>query len=302
VVSWHSGSLLVLGQATGNTDSLDSPRLGLEGSHHLPSYSILCVTPPHLHPNGSFSRDSWSGVPKLSQFGLPGLWELITPSSDLWLGRGLNQTCSPPQELSNGVLHSTCTCRGRVNSRLLVVESQIASLTPGLSFDHNLCCRCPNGSCKDILDIYTSKPFQWYKEHLKAKCFDPCNRTLNFQESQRTLKSHFRECEWRLHTSLKVGLWQITTCMEFCKQIHCWQWWSFYFPWWSCVLKEIKFFLESTGYEIHSKWIVINTLPQMNNEIKGKLVIPIFIYFYITFHFKQSFFIKFFHSPPCRLE
>jgi hypothetical protein len=29
---------------------------------------------------------------------------------------------------------------------------------------------------------------------------------MSFQESQRTYKSHFRECEWRPHTSLKVRL------------------------------------------------------------------------------------------------
>jgi hypothetical protein len=161
----------VLGQATGNMDSLDSPQPKLGGSHHLPPYSILCVTPSHLHPNGSFSRDSQSVVPKLSRFGLLRLWAFITSCSDLRLG----QTCSSPQELSNGVSHSTCTHRGRVDSRLLVVGSQIASLTPGLSFDHNLCCRCPNGSCKAILDIYTSRTFQRYKEHFQARCFDPCN-------------------------------------------------------------------------------------------------------------------------------
>ncbi len=74
---------LVLGQAMGNTDSLDSPRPGLGGSHHLPPYSILCVAPLHLHPNDFYSRDSQGGVPKLSWFGLPGFWELITLSSDL---------------------------------------------------------------------------------------------------------------------------------------------------------------------------------------------------------------------------
>jgi len=83
-------------------------------------------------------------------------------------------------------------------------------LTPGLSFDHNLCYRCPNGSCEAILDIYTSRPFQRYKERLNARCFDPCNRALSFWESRRTPKSHFRECEWRPHTSLKVGLWHKT--------------------------------------------------------------------------------------------
>ncbi len=57
--------------------------------------------------------------------------------------------------LSNGMSHSTCTHCGWVDSWLLVVESQIASLTLGLSFCHNLCYICPNGSCKPIFDIYT---------------------------------------------------------------------------------------------------------------------------------------------------
>jgi hypothetical protein len=147
------------------------------------------------------------GVPKLSRFGLPGLWQLIVPCLDLWLGWGLNQTCSSPWELSNGVSHSTCTHRGRVDSRLLVVRSQTASLTPDPSFAHNLCCRCPNDSCKVIFDIYASRPFQRYKEHMKWRCFDPCNQALSFWESRRTPKSPFWECECHPH-SFKVGLRQ----------------------------------------------------------------------------------------------
>jgi len=76
----------VLGQATGNTDSLDSPRLGLGGSHNLPPYNILSVAPLHPHPNGFYSWDSQEGVPKLSRFGFPRLWDLITPGLDLGLG------------------------------------------------------------------------------------------------------------------------------------------------------------------------------------------------------------------------
>ncbi len=83
LVSSHSDSFLVLGQSTGNTDSLDSPQPELGGSHHLPTYSILYITPPHLHPNGTFSSDSQSGVPKLSRFGLSGLWAFITSCSNL---------------------------------------------------------------------------------------------------------------------------------------------------------------------------------------------------------------------------
>ncbi len=110
-----------------------------------------------------FSRDSQSGVPKLSRFRLPRLWAFITSHPKLGSGQGLNQSCSSPRKLFNGVLHSTYAHRDRIDSWLLVVGSQIGSLTPGLSFDHNLCCRCLNDSCEAILDIYTSRPFQRYK-------------------------------------------------------------------------------------------------------------------------------------------
>jgi hypothetical protein len=141
-----------LGQAMGNSDSLDSPRLGLGGSQHLPLYSI-CSSTRRLHPNDSFSRDSQGGVPKLSQCGLPILWAFITSHLELGSGRGLNQGCSSRRELSNAMSHSCCRRWEEVNSRLLVVGSQIASLTPDPSCAHNLGCRCPNGSCNAILDM-----------------------------------------------------------------------------------------------------------------------------------------------------
>jgi hypothetical protein len=37
--------------------------------------------------------------------------------------------------------------------------------------------------------------FQRYKEHLKARCFDPYNRALSIRESWRIPKSTFWECE-----------------------------------------------------------------------------------------------------------
>jgi len=81
---------LGIGTSHGHFYTQDSPRPELEGSHHLPPYSILCSFPPRLHPNGSFSRDSQVGVPKLSQVGVPGLWTLIAPRPDLGSGQGLN--------------------------------------------------------------------------------------------------------------------------------------------------------------------------------------------------------------------
>jgi hypothetical protein len=82
-VSSHSRTLLGVGTSHGHLDSLDSPRPRLGGSHHLPLYSILCSSLPRLHPNGTFSRDSQSGVPKLSRIALPGLWASIASCSGL---------------------------------------------------------------------------------------------------------------------------------------------------------------------------------------------------------------------------
>jgi hypothetical protein len=105
------------------------------------------------------------GTPKVESrncpsFGLPGLWDIIASRPDLQSGQGLNQTCNPLRELSNAVLHSPSARRERVDSRLLVVGSQTANLTPGPSFAHNLGYICPNDQCKAISDIYISRPFQ----------------------------------------------------------------------------------------------------------------------------------------------
>ncbi len=151
MVSSHFGTPLGVGTSHGHFGPQDSPRPGLGGSHHLPPYSILCNAPLRLHPNGSFSRDS--------QVGVPGLWELITPDCQV-SRRGLNQSCSPCRDLSNVESHSQFGGREEVDSRLLVVGSQIANLTPGLYFAHNLGYRSPNGQCEAIFDIYASRPFQ----------------------------------------------------------------------------------------------------------------------------------------------
>jgi len=67
-----------------------------------------------------------------------------------------------------------------------MVGSQTANLTPDPSFGHNLSFKCPNGSCEPILNIQVSIDFQWYKELFEPLGFDPCNHSLNIQESIRT--------------------------------------------------------------------------------------------------------------------
>jgi hypothetical protein len=144
--------------------------------------------------------------PECVSVGLPGLWIVITPRPDLGSGRGLNQSCSPRRDLSNDVSHSPSARRERVDSRLLVVGSQTASLTPGPSFAHNLGCRCPNDQCEAIFDIYASRPFQWHQEHLNARCFGPFCRPLNIRESRRTPNPQLWKC-WASPPHLaKVGL------------------------------------------------------------------------------------------------
>ncbi len=98
----------------------------------------------------------------------------------------IRKSCIPYQDLFNNMWHATYTQGNWVDSRLLVVGSQIVNLAPGLSFGHNLCFKCPNGSCEPILDIQVSITFQWYKELFNAMGFDPCNCSLKIRESTRT--------------------------------------------------------------------------------------------------------------------
>ncbi len=149
----------MLGRATGNSNTQDSPRPSLGGSHHLPPYSILCSSPRGPHPNGFSSRDSQVEVLKFPQLGLLQLWGRITSCAELWSWWGIKQSCNPCREFSNTMSHVTCTQGNRVDSWLLVVGNQTPNLTPSLSFGHNLCYRCSNGQCEPVLDIYASITF-----------------------------------------------------------------------------------------------------------------------------------------------
>jgi hypothetical protein len=166
----------VLGQAMGTLD---------HETHHGPD-SGEATTFPHIVFSTPHFRDYiqmalFPGTPKLESRNCPEtvsggvlwLWELITPDCQVWSRQGLNQSCSPRQDLFNDVSHSQFGRREKVDSRLLVVGSQTANLTPGSSFAHNLGDRCPNGRCEAIFDIYTSRPFQWHQEHPNARCLGP---------------------------------------------------------------------------------------------------------------------------------
>jgi hypothetical protein len=82
--------------------------------------------------------------------------------------------------------HATYTQGNWGDYWFLVVGSQIANLTLGPSFGHNLCFKCPNGWCESILNIHVLRSFQWYKKHFNPMNFDSCNCLLKIWESIET--------------------------------------------------------------------------------------------------------------------
>jgi hypothetical protein len=119
------------------------------------------------------------------------LWGHITSYADLRSWWGLKQSCILRRELFNGVSHSTCAHRGWVNSWFLVLGNQIVSLTPNLSFCHNLCYRCPNGSCKPIFDIYTCITFQYIKNVSMQSVLTPEIELWSFRSPGGLPSPHF---------------------------------------------------------------------------------------------------------------
>jgi hypothetical protein len=194
----------MLGQATGTLTHLTHHGLDSKEATTFPHIIYSAPLRQGYIQMAFFPRtpkeESWNCPGLESRVGIRGLWTNITSRPDFWSRRGLNQSCSSPRELSNVVLHFVRGRREEVDSQLLVVGSQIVSLTHGPSFAHYLGCRCPNGSCEAILDMYTSRPFQWHQERSNVRRFGPCIRTLSFWESRRTITSHFWECGLHPHT------------------------------------------------------------------------------------------------------
>jgi len=109
--------------------------------------------------------------PEIVPIGVSRLWALVTPDYRVWSQRGLNQSCSPCQDLSNAMSHSLFKGWEEVDSRLLVVESQTASLTPGPSFVHNLGCKCPNDQCEAIFEYLIFETFSMTPRTLQCEVF-----------------------------------------------------------------------------------------------------------------------------------
>ncbi len=168
------------------TNSKNSPRLKLGGSHHLPPYIIFCAWPWGLHPMSFCLGTPKLGVLEFLKLGLPQLWKPIMSCEDLRLRWGLKKSYNPCWKFFNNMWNATFAQVNQSDSWLLIVWSQIDTLTLNLSFGHNLCFKSPNGSCELILDIYVSIIFQWYKEVVNLMSFDPWKCFLKIQKSIRS--------------------------------------------------------------------------------------------------------------------
>jgi hypothetical protein len=95
-----------------------------------------------------------------------------------------------------------------------VVGNQIVNLIFDSCFDHNLCFRCPNGSCEPNSNICILRAFQWRKEIFNPLSFDLCNCLLKIWKSIRTPtpKVGVHLGVWRfipLHTPTFSGAWDV---------------------------------------------------------------------------------------------
>jgi hypothetical protein len=152
VLNW---SILVHGRTTNKHGFTRFYTTRIWGSHHLPL--IVYYVPSHetntqmlfcpkIPKWKSQNFQSWDSQP-------------IILCADLWLRWGLKQSCSFHWKLSKSMSHATCTQGNRGDFWLLMVECQIVNLISNLFFCHNLCLKCPNGSCKPILNIYVLRTF-----------------------------------------------------------------------------------------------------------------------------------------------
>ncbi len=148
----------MLGQATGNSDSYDSPWFGLGEATTFPL--ILYSMPLHEgHIEMVFCPRTPKWESRNSQLGIPATL------------RAHNSLCRPLIEMrSEAKLYSSlrafqwyvaCHLHARKMGRFPIFSGRESNYQlDSRPFFHNLCFRCPNGSCEPILDIYVPRAFQ----------------------------------------------------------------------------------------------------------------------------------------------
>jgi hypothetical protein len=101
-------------------------------------------------------------TPKIGTLVIPKLWMLISSSNQNYLEHMRALSYNPKKDISKGVSHVTIRDHLTPTLRGFVIGSQISNMIPAPSFDHNSCILGLNEQFDGILNIYTSRPFQWY--------------------------------------------------------------------------------------------------------------------------------------------
>ncbi len=133
------------------------------------------------------------------------------------------------------------------------------------SFGYNLCFKCPNASCKLILDIYIPRAFQWYKKIHNPMGFDPYNRFLKIRKSigTPTFKMGIHSRVWRFipsHSPTLLGAWDVIP----------------EFPFWLAPLQTFalvtspRLGLQQVAWELHNIKLLWNISHSTINWIKYK--------------------------------
>jgi hypothetical protein len=90
-------------------------------------YTLCLATGPA--PKCHFVLGLTNGSPEIPTIRTTRSWGPITLRVDLRLKWGTKKNCNPPWELSNNMLHTTCTQGNWGDSQLLVIGSQTVNLT-----------------------------------------------------------------------------------------------------------------------------------------------------------------------------
>jgi hypothetical protein len=147
--------------------------------HHSPPYSIICVFPRGLHPNGIFSWDCQN-------------WDfccLKTLDVHIFFKSCFFKSMWWQNLIASNRSFQRCIARSNQRwfdpcSKGIYGRKSNSQFDLDFSFDHNSCVLSLNEQCNDTLGFYTSRPFQWYPRSLIWCLFTFLTKAPNIQDSR----------------------------------------------------------------------------------------------------------------------
>ncbi len=120
-----------------------------------------------------FSGDSQVGNLEIPEIGTP----ITLQAHDVFCTPLIEQSCSPHQELSNGLWHATYKQLNQGIFLLLMVGNQIGNLIPNPSFHHNLYFKVPKWFMRTHFRHLHSKSFLMINGIIQSNEFWPLKST-----------------------------------------------------------------------------------------------------------------------------